>query len=393
MTDELYAELARRDDAERRMATALVELERSPGHVLLATGTPTGRTAQRWAQAREASARLWQDFATYRAHVAAARGATADPVELAALLHESTVEVGRTVVERRLTGDVEHVRTLTLEQLSVRMEDAFRLVSDVVEECAALHRTFLAGLASPAERLRAARALATELDAGVAEGAALTARVDDLDRACADDPLALAGQPTVEVLAALDADITALASRLAAIAAVRDGWDAGLAEVGAALAELDALVVQEERDRRLAGERVVGPPLRPPPDRRPALRRRLAALTGPLGWPARAQGLDVLRRALAEAHRELTAACELATGLLDRRAELRGRFESYGAKAARLGHAEHPDLLRLDGDIRGLLWSGPADLAAATRALVAYQRVLQQKERARESRSEPGRSA
>jgi hypothetical protein len=236
IADDLDAELARRVDAERRMATALVELERHAGHVLLSTITPTGRTAQRWAGARDALAGLWQDFATYQGVVAAARDVTA-PAERCRLLREPSIEVSRTVVERRLTGDVEHVETITLEQLSARMEAAFRVVDDIVRECAGLHGAFLAGLA----------------------------------------PL----------------------------------------------------------------------------------------------------GLDALRHAVDEANRELRAAHGLAAGLLERRAELRGRFESYRAKAGRLGHAEHPDLLRLGGDVRRLLWSRPCDLAAATRVLVDYQRMLQ----------------
>ncbi|WP_142063586.1 hypothetical protein [Pseudonocardia kunmingensis] len=377
MTDDLNAELARRLDDEQRMATALVELERRPGHVLLAGITPTGLTAQQWAVASDALARLWQDFAIYRGVLAAARD-EAEPAALHRLLREPSVEVGRTVVERRLTGDVERVETLTLEQLSARMEAAFRVVDEVVEACGALHGAFLTGLAPLAERLGAARALAAELGAGVGELAVLTAKVDDLDRTCAADPLSLAGQPPAEVLAALAAEIAEVSARLGAIAAVRDGWDATVAGLEAALGMLADLGEQERQARALAAERIAGPPLTAPPDRLPALRQRLATLSGPVGWPARAAGLDALHRAVDEAERELRAAHALAAGLLERRAELRGRFESFRAKATRLGHAEEPDLLRIDGDVRRLLWSRPCDLAAATRALLDYQRLLQQ---------------
>ena len=47
----LAAELAAHADAEARIAAALVELERHPGHVALAAGTSTGVTAARWAAA------------------------------------------------------------------------------------------------------------------------------------------------------------------------------------------------------------------------------------------------------------------------------------------------------------------------------------------------------
>jgi hypothetical protein len=376
MTDDLSAELARCVEAERRMVTALVELEQHPGHMLLSTTTPTGHTAQRWAVAQDALAGLWRDFGTYQAVVAAARDAT-DPAELRRLLREPSIEVSRTVVERTLTGAVERVETLTLEQLTARMEAAFRVVDEVVEACAARHRAVLAGLAPLAEQLGAARALAADLGAEVPELAVLTAKVDGLDRAAATDPLSPSAQPPAETLAALITEITAVSGRLAEIVAVRDGWGTALAALDAALDEIRALGEQEQQARARAATRIAGPPLHAPPDRLPALRQRLAGLSGPIGWPARAAGLAELRRAVDEAQRELRAAHELAAGLLQRQAELRGRYESYRAKATRLGHAEHPELLRLDGDVRRLLWSRPSDLAAATRALVDYQRVLQ----------------
>jgi hypothetical protein len=59
-------------------------------------------------------------------------------------------------------------------------------------------------------------------------------------------------------------------------------------------------------------------------------------------------------------------------------AEPARRVEADRAKATRLGHAARPDLRQLDGDIRRLLWTSPSDLAAATRPLVAYQRLLQE---------------
>jgi len=43
----LAAELAAHADTEARIAAALVELERHPGHVTLAAGTSTGVTAAR----------------------------------------------------------------------------------------------------------------------------------------------------------------------------------------------------------------------------------------------------------------------------------------------------------------------------------------------------------
>lgn len=372
------------------MATALVELENHPGHRLLSTITPTGRTAERWASARDILAGLWQDFGTYQAVVAAARTVRArrarpgdrELAELRHLLVEPSIEVARTVValpERWLTGAAERVETITLEQLSVRMDVSFGQVSEVVVACDALHQAFLTGLAPLAKRVLAAQELAGELAQDGSDPAAVTtlaARIDDMSRACATDPLSLAGRPAAEVLAALDTEVAAVSARLAELAAVRDGWDGLLAELTATLHEIDTLRGQEEQARRRAQELIADPGLAAPPDRLSALRSKLAALTGPAGWPARAAGLAGLRAAAADAAAELRAAHGRATGLQDRRAELRGRFEAYRAKATRLGHAERPDALALDDRIRQLLWTRPCDLAAATRALAAYQRLV-----------------
>jgi hypothetical protein len=388
--EALNAELARWGEAEGQMATALVELENHPGHRLLCNNTPTGQTAERWASARDILADLWQDFGTYQAVIAAARAVRArrtrpghrELTELRHLLVEPSIEVARTVVAspvRRLTGVVEHAETITLEQLSARMDASFGQVSEVVVTCDALNQALLTGLAPLAERMVAAQELAEGLDLEGVDpaAAAVTARIDDLSRACATDPLSLAGRPAAEVLAGLDTEITAVSARLAGLAAVRDGWSNHLAELATSLREIDTLRRQEEQARQRAQELIADAGLAAPPDRLPALRGRLAAVAGPAGWPARAGALTGLRDAIDDAASEIRAAHERATGLQDRRAELCGRFEAYRAKATRLGHAEHPDALALDERIRQLLWTRPCDLAAATRALAAYQRLVQ----------------
>lgn len=397
--DALSTELAHWVEVEGRMATALVELENHPGHRLLCTITPTGRTAERWASARDILAGLWQDFGTYQAVVAAARTVRArrtrpgdrELTELRHLLVEPSIEVARTAVAlpvRRLTGAAEHVETITLKQLSTRMDAAFKQVSEVVVTCDVLNQAFLAGLAPLAERMQAALELAKGLDPeGVdlarATVTALIARIDDLSLACATDPLSLAGRPAADVLAALDTEVAAVSARLAGLAALREDWDNQLAELAATLREIDTLRRQEEQARRRAQELIADTGLAAPPDRLPTLRSRLAAVAGPAGWQARAKALVELRDATDEAAGEIRAAHERATGLPDRRAELCGRFEAYRAKAIRLGHAEHPDALALDDRIRQLLWTRPCDLAAATRALAAYQRLMQAAEGSR----------
>jgi hypothetical protein len=377
----LEAELAQRSAAEGRMATSLVELERHPGHRLLSTGRLTGRTEREWVAASADLAALWQDFDTYRQVLAAARTAlasAADP-ELHRLLREPSIEVGRAVVEKKLTGTVERVDTITLAGLADRMEAAFDRVHDLFVTSHHLHETFLAAVGPLAERLRAARQLAADIeDPRVAE---LTTRVEQLTARCTTDPLSLADAPPDAALAELGARVDALTADLARTAAARDAWDHHLARVGDAIAEVEAARTEAEQVRLRAQELVLTAPLDPPPDRTAALRGVHAALLdGRLpsrrSWQARAAALADLEAQVEAAAAEVRRAHALAEGLLERRTELRGRFEAYRAKAGRLGISERADLLALDAVVRRLLWTRPADLAAATRALVSYQQLL-----------------
>jgi hypothetical protein len=387
--DALLAELTRRLAAEAQIAASLVDLEQHPGHQLLSTTPLTGRTAERWGAARELLARTWQDFTVYRSVTAAAaalrdrraRPGEQEATELRRLLREPSVEVARTVVERRITGDVEKVETITLDELTTRMDDAFREVRDLVVQCWSAHQAFIDGLAPLAERLRAARADADELATGpsdpdVAAIAALTARVHDLDRACSSDPLSLTSRRPAQVLAALGKEVDALAARFTTVKAVRDRWDEALREIDAAIAGVVSLHRDELLARARARELIADTALYAPPDRTPGLRDRRSSLANVVGWSQRAHALDELHTAVKAAEREVREALELATGLIDRRTELRGRIDAYQARATRLGHAEDPELMTLTEDIRRMLWTRPCDLAAATRALSAYQQRL-----------------
>jgi hypothetical protein len=351
---------------------------------LLSGSRLTGRTAQEWARASADLAGLWQDFDIYRRVLGEARDVLARPgavvdVELHRLLRAPSVEVGRSVVERKLTGAVERVDTITLGELSDRMEGAFDRVHDLFVTGHDLHETFLAAIGPLAERLRAARQLAADLeDTRVAE---LTTRVEELTARCTTDPLSLADAPPDAALAELGGRVDTLTAELAEAAAARDAWDDRLARVGDRIAEVEVARAAAEQVRLRAQELVVSGRLDAPPDRTAALRGVLTALIdGRLpsrrGWPARARAVSELETAVDAAAAEVRAAHALADGLLERRTELRGRFEAYRAKAGRLGLSERPDLLALDTDVRRLLWTRPADLAAATRALVSYRQLL-----------------
>jgi hypothetical protein len=400
----LDAELSDRSREETRIAASLVELERHAGHRLLTGGPLTGATAARWATAAPLLSGLWRDFTLYREALDTARrvrGSRPRPnetalAELHRLLALPSVEVSRTEVglsERGLTGAAERIEKITLDELSTRMHAAFAEVSELVTTCGRLREEALAELAPIAERVRAAGRLVAELDVGQPSLTAAASALADLERRAGADPLSLAdgsgglGQPggLGRELPALSVALDDLTARLTAIASVRDGWADRLAELDGELRRLDELRARERTERDRATE-LVAASLTAPPDRLPDLLSRRAGLERAASWAARADTLGELRTAVGAAAAEIGAAVELATGQVERRTELRGRFEAYRARALRLGRIEEPGLLRLEEEIRRLLWTRPAELAGATRAIGAYQRLLRQG-------SDAGRSA
>jgi hypothetical protein len=408
--EQLDAELSDRSREETRIAASLVELERHPGHRLLTGGPLTGATAARWARTAPLLSGLWRDFTLYREALETARtvrGSRPRPnetalAELHRLLALPSVEVSRTEVglsERGLTGAAERVEKITLDELSTRMHAAFAEVSELVTTCGRLREEALAELAPLAERVHAAGRLAAELDVGHPSLATAASALADLERRAGADPLSLTDGPGSpggiggpggisglgRELPALTVALDDLTARLTAIASVRDGWADRLAELDGELRRLAELCARERTERDRATE-LVAASLTAPPDRLPGLLSRRACLERAASWAARADALGELRTAVGAAAAELGAAVELATGLVERRAELRGRFEAYRARALRLGRIEEPGLVRLEEEIRRLLWTRPAELAGATRAIGAYQRLLRQA-------SDAGRSA
>jgi len=193
-TRPLPVELAERVALQGRMASALVELERHPGHALLTSGRLTGETAQLWAGIDGELAGLWRDFDDHRRVVDAATAAadSGDLATLRRLLHDPSIELSRTVLplhERGLTGVPERVEHVGLDTLHRRMEATFDRVSAFVARADAAYRDALARVASLAEQLRDARRIADDLGTEQHAVAELTRRLDVVERAATTDPL------------------------------------------------------------------------------------------------------------------------------------------------------------------------------------------------------------
>jgi chromosome segregation ATPase len=339
-----------------RIAQALVAMEDRPGHQLLAGGALTGVTEQRWGVAGLALGGLWDDFSTHRALLEQARAVRA---------------------RRSRPGDAE-LTELTeqiakLSSLSALMDTACTMVTELLDAVEAAWRKGIDQLDPLDTELRAARAFAESL--GVEEPA--------LDR-IADELTAIRGRIATDPLAApapgreLNERIAAVRSDLTALAAARDSLAEQLERLGALIDEIADVGTKIRAAHATVLEKIASPGLAPLTDPVPALRARLAALPALSGRLRElATALDELRadagQALAESRDRLAS----ATGLLDRRLELRGRLDAYHAKARTLGYAEDLDLLAVHREARVLLYTIPCDLAAATRAVKRYQEALQ----------------
>ena len=353
--DEADRALARLGADSDRIAQAVLTMDDRPGYHLLA-GTLTGTTERRWGAASTALNALWDDFSTYRTLLDQAQQVRARRSRLG----EADLTELTTLVTR-------------LTDLSAPMDATCTMVTDILDAVEAAWRDVVDRLDPLDGELRAARTLAASLGVEEPELDRVADELAEIRRRTAADPLAAPALPRQ-----LADRITAVQTELAALARARDSLAEQLDRLDALIDEIADVGTRIRAAHVTVLEKIASPGLAPLTDPVPALRTRLAelpALSGRLKELAAA--LDRLRAdasaALADARDRLAS----ATGLLDRRLELRGRLDAYHAKANHLGYAEDLDLLAVHREARVLLYTIPCDLAASTRAVKRYQEALQ----------------
>lgn len=396
------AALARLATDSDRIAESLVAMDAHPGHHLLRGTTPTGLTAQRWAEASAAMATLWEQFATYRAtldRARAVRDRRAKPgdeelAELTELLTGPVIELDaeHVPIERRgLTGPAHVVERITLDQLLGRMQASFDLVTGVLAAAEAAWSAVIGRLDPLDGELRAVSVLAESVAAGDKAVAAAVHRIGQgLERVREQLITDLLAVHRDDPLPGLTAELAELRARLVEFESVRATFDQRLTALDRTVSDVEGVEATARQTYAAVQEKIANPGLPEPTDRVSAgLRERLRRLmaggsdTVAENWPALAAEAAALDRDAAAALRDARLALGTVTGLLDRRAELRGRLEAFQVKAARLGFAEDLELQAVHGDAQTLLFTAPCDLPAATRALNRYQQALQDRERAR----------
>jgi hypothetical protein len=266
---------------------------------------------------------------------------------------------------------------ITLVQLTQDLERAAGDVIARLDEIDAVGTKVAARFAPLTEALARVRASAGTLG-GEAPGRADVDRLDaDLARAfhqAQGDPFGAAPD-----LTGLTARIDRLAAAVSELTVLRDGYPARAARLRSTVDDLVATEEAAAGAYALAVEKIANPALPERADAVPALRahlEQLRQLYEEARWTRLAEELTAAEQTADDALARVTQLRAAAVGLLDRRAELRGRLDAYRARAGRLGLIEHSELSTLHIAARDLLYTAPCDLPAATRAVVAYQRML-----------------
>jgi len=416
-------ELASVRAEHERIAAALYAMDTHPAHALLAGAQTTGATARAWSDAKDLMSGLWVAYNAYVIGVemaADARSRRTRPGtdELAELTHLLTAPVIPTDPGAASSGRI------TLGEAASRLAQGCEAVTEVFDKVVSAHAAVAAGqsqiaadlaelerlvvvLGDPPELKALAGPWAINADPECAAALhddanqlfALRERLAAASAAAAADPIGAldsadpvgarnaghAAGPSTD-LRRLAAAAAAARARLAAAVRVKTGLADRIATIDGAVREVAAAEDGVRRSYAAVVERIADPGLPPAPDAAVALAAQLAEVRRSVPPPHEPLGAAVMERldaALAAVERGVDAAGRRAAdlrvaadGLLDRRAELRGRLDAYRVKGIRLGFAEHPDLTASHRLAHDLLHTRPCDLPAATRAVHGYQHLL-----------------
>ncbi|MDS1271641.1 hypothetical protein RIF23_15200 [Lipingzhangella sp. LS1_29] len=391
--DEVDRTLARVQEERERISLNLVELENNVGHQFLQGAELSGVTQQRWATAQDHISQLWRMYYAYEGVIndaeqlraARSRPSAADLEELTRLLSGPSIVLPReqNLAEGSLLDS--GTDTFTLAEAVSAMTAAYDAAAAMVAAADAAWKILLPRL----HELTQAKA---ELDAAIIpleirhpEHERIGDEVAAVEELVRGDPLALATTSSGEAVdtSRLDralADITALRDELAHVEHLRDNHEHRIAELRAAIDEVATATSRTQELRAHVQARVYDPPPQDVPDPAPHLRAGLAEveeLRSAGSWQRLARRISELESAARTERARLTQLDESIRGLLERRAELRGRLDAYRMKASRLGQAEDPELTHMYRQARNLLWTAPSDLRTATVILARYQRAIQ----------------
>jgi len=377
--------------AERDTIQAnLLDLDGSFGKRLLAGAKLSGETRRRWDAVTASMTTMWQTFSAYSAVVdrsaevlAGGKLNAAKLAELDTLLNGASVRLAHAssaVARGDLTGKAD--TELTPAAAVREMRKAFADAAGVV----AVAENVWNAIADQLQQVAADLAAARQRTDGLADGAL----ADALGQAEADlgqlrdvlnsDPLALwhGGQADTARLDRLRHRAAVAVSKAGELATLRDHADQRISAVAMAVSAARQAWQDAMAARERAAGRIAAAALPQPPEVR-GLADRLAelqALKAAGRWPRLASEIDLLEGQADAVANGCRDAERQATGLMDRRDELRGLLDAYQARAAKLGGAEDSELDARYDRARDLLWTAPCDLSAAADAVTHYQQAV-----------------
>ncbi|MDF0529804.1 hypothetical protein P0W64_09450 [Tsukamurella sp. 8F] len=364
-----------------RLAEALVAMDSHPALALVRDAALRGVTARRWAQASTAMTTVWEQYSCLKELVdhgvdirsraeRSRRPADSDLALLTELLYGPVV--GAAALADGQPG--------TLADLIAEMQASHATVVALLTEVDSAWKATVPPLDTVDRRLAEAARMAESVSAGRNRASALRRELNRTREFVLTDPLSALIDDPVRALARR---VEELAAELSRLSAVRDDFTARLAALEAVLTDVESMEETAHQAYSAVLEKVAAPGLAEPDrDGSAALRariERLRSLRDTVSWEAVAAEQESVDRFAGETLAAARLALRSVTGLLDRRAELRGRLEAYRAKAARLGYAEDAELATLHHTAENQLYSAPCDLAAATRALNRYRDALMEK--------------
>jgi hypothetical protein len=370
-----------------RISAAMFEMDAHPALVLLRGGGLRGRTAEVATEVLAAVEVLWSQFAALGAHLDRAKSVRAERSRpgddelrvLTSVLRQPIVGLSASgmVLDAPAAGPPASWQTVPglADDLETVAAEVVRALGEVEAASGRIAQLY----AQPAAALQKARADAASLGGDAlteSDVEGLARRLDDAQAAALHDPVGATAPPP-----ALVSEIESLAARIAGLAALRSAYPEKIRSLTTAVDEVAAAEAEARKVHDLAAVKIANSGLPPAPDAVGGLRAHLAQL-GQLHregrWPRLAAELSIVERSVAEAKQRAAHLYEAADGLLQRRTELRGRLDAYRARAGRLGLVEHEELAAKHRAAQELLYTSPCDLPAATRAVVAYQRYLNQ---------------
>ncbi|MFJ9556289.1 hypothetical protein ACIRPH_20940 [Nocardiopsis sp. NPDC101807] len=376
-----------------RITLNLADLDAHVGHQLLKGAALEGRTRRRWEHADAHVHTLWTVYDAFRLVVDEAtrlRAAGAGPgaqAALTALLNGPSVvlPVRHTPLGERGLLDADE-ESVTLADAVARMTAAYEEATGVISAVEAAWDVLNPRLGELDAMWQETGTLSDMVGLGEDEEDGYEALRSDLAAVGATvrtDPLSLVEDGRVDTsdLDRLRQSLERVRGELRDALRMRDSYTESVERLGSAIDDVEEAVARARGLRARVVAKVSSPAAVEVPDPVQGLRAGLGemdSLRARGRWRELGTRLGELQRAVHEAADDARDREDDLAGLMERRAELRGRLQAFRARAVRLGLAEDERLAGLHDRAHTELWTAPCDLRAATVFLSSYLRALRE---------------